>query len=43
MNTVVNYETQDTIAIITLNSPPVNALGQPLRRGIKEAFETAGG
>ncbi|WP_339339736.1 3-hydroxyacyl-CoA dehydrogenase NAD-binding domain-containing protein [uncultured Oceanicoccus sp.] len=41
MNTVVNYETQDTIAIITLNSPPVNGLGQPLRRAIKEAFETA--
>ena len=41
MNTVVNYEIKDTIAIITLNSPPVNGLGQPIRQGIKEAFEKA--
>jgi 3-hydroxyacyl-CoA dehydrogenase len=41
MNTVINYEIKDTIAIITLNSPPVNGLGQPVRQGIKEAFEKA--
>jgi 3-hydroxyacyl-CoA dehydrogenase len=41
MNTVINYEIKDTIAIITLNSTPVNGLGQPVRQGIKEAFEKA--
>jgi 3-hydroxyacyl-CoA dehydrogenase len=41
MNTVVNYEIKDTIAILILNSPPVNGLGQPVRQGIKEAFEKA--
>ncbi|MDG2080082.1 MAG: 3-hydroxyacyl-CoA dehydrogenase NAD-binding domain-containing protein [Pseudomonadales bacterium] len=41
MNTVVNYETKDTIAILTLNSPPVNGLGQPVRKAIQDAFEKA--
>jgi len=41
MNMVVNYETKESIAILTLNSPPVNGLGQPVRQGIKEAFEKA--
>jgi 3-hydroxyacyl-CoA dehydrogenase len=41
MNTVVNYEIKDTIAILTLNSPPVNGLGQPVRQAIKEGFDKA--
>jgi len=41
MNTVVNYQTNDAIAILTLNSPPVNGLGQPVRQALKEAFENA--
>ena len=41
MNTVVNYETNDTIAIITLNSPPVNGLGHPVRQAIQQAFKQA--
>jgi 3-hydroxyacyl-CoA dehydrogenase len=39
MNTVVNYETKDNIAILTLNSPPVNGLGHPVRQGIQQAFK----
>ena len=33
------YEVRDNIAIITLNSPPVNGLGQTVRQGIKASFE----
>jgi len=35
------YEQHDNIAIITLNSPPVNGLGKDLRAAIKAGFETA--
>lgn len=41
MNPLVNYDTNDNVAILTLNSPPINGLGQPVRQGIKEAFEKA--
>jgi 3-hydroxyacyl-CoA dehydrogenase len=41
MNTVVSYQTKDAIAILTLNSPPVNGLAQTVRQGIKDAFEKA--
>lgn len=38
---VVNYEVRDNIAIISLNSPPVNGLGLPLRQGIQQYFYAA--
>jgi len=41
MNTVVHYEVKDTIAILTLDSPPVNGLSHVVRQGIQEAFEKA--
>ncbi|HEY0352019.1 MAG TPA: 3-hydroxyacyl-CoA dehydrogenase NAD-binding domain-containing protein [Enterovirga sp.] len=41
MNDVVDLETQDGIAVVTVNSPPVNALSARVRAGIKEAVERA--
>jgi len=41
MNSSVNYERQDQIALITLKNPPVNALGQAQREGLLRAFHTA--
>ncbi len=41
MNTAVNYEVKDTIAILALSNPPVNGLGQPVRQGIKDGVEKA--
>ncbi|WGH77286.1 3-hydroxyacyl-CoA dehydrogenase NAD-binding domain-containing protein [Jannaschia ovalis] len=35
----VHYETQDGIAVITVENPPVNALGQAVRAGLAEAFD----
>lgn len=35
----VEYEIRDSIAVITLNNPPVNALGQASRAGFIEAFD----
>jgi 3-hydroxyacyl-CoA dehydrogenase len=41
INDVVDLETQDGIAIVTVNSPPVNALSVKVRTGIKAAVEQA--
>lgn len=38
---VVQYEVNDSIGIIKINYPPVNALSQAVRSGIKTAIETA--
>jgi 3-hydroxyacyl-CoA dehydrogenase len=38
--TVVSIGRQDDIAIVTVNNPPVNALGQALRQGLWDAVET---
>ncbi len=38
---IVKYSIQEEIAIISLNSPPVNGLGLKLRTAIKDAFEKA--
>ena len=38
---VVGYEKRGAVAVITLQRPPVNALGQPLRQGIKDRLEEA--
>jgi len=35
----VEYEVRDGIAILTLNNPPVNGLGAPVRTAFKEGFE----
>ncbi|MBL6947712.1 MAG: enoyl-CoA hydratase/isomerase family protein [Rhodospirillales bacterium] len=37
----VEYEVRDGIAVITLNRPPVNALGQAVRKGVADAIECA--
>jgi 3-hydroxyacyl-CoA dehydrogenase len=39
MSDVVNYELVDTIAVITIDSPPVNAMGQAVRQGTWDAFD----
>ena len=36
------YEVRDNIAVIVLDSPPVNGLGQPLRAAIASDFQKAG-
>ncbi len=41
MTSVVNYEVQGQIAVLTLNSPPVNGLGHGLRSDLLNAFEKA--
>ncbi len=41
MAEVVRYETDGDVAVITVNNPPVNALSQPVRAGIKEGVERA--
>ena len=38
---VVGYEQRGAVAVITLQRPPVNALGQPLRQGIKDRLDEA--
>jgi 3-hydroxyacyl-CoA dehydrogenase len=39
---VVKLERSDVIAVITIDSPPVNALSAAVRRGIFDAIKTAG-
>lgn len=41
MNDVVKLERQDEIAVVTVNSPPVNALSAAVRRGILESIKAA--
>lgn len=38
---LAGYEKSNRVAIITLNSPPVNGLSQPLRAGIEEGLYSA--
>ncbi len=42
MTQMVTWEIRDGIAVLTLDNPPVNALGQDLRAGIWQAIEAAG-
>jgi 3-hydroxyacyl-CoA dehydrogenase len=42
VNEVVKLERNDAIAVVTVNSPPVNALSAAVRRGIYEAIKSAG-
>ncbi|MCF8470242.1 MAG: 3-hydroxyacyl-CoA dehydrogenase, partial [Parvibaculum sp.] len=41
INDVTTLETDGEIAIITLNSPPVNALSAPVREGIANGTKQA--
>jgi 3-hydroxyacyl-CoA dehydrogenase len=41
MSELVNYATQGSVAIITINNPPVNALSPGVPEGIKNGIETA--
>ena len=41
MSEVVKLERHDAIAIVTVNSPPVNALSAAVRRGIFENVKAA--
>ncbi|MBT8076240.1 MAG: enoyl-CoA hydratase/isomerase family protein [Gammaproteobacteria bacterium] len=41
MNEVVSLNTLDRVAVIEINSPPVNALSQAVRQGITEKLQAA--
>jgi 3-hydroxyacyl-CoA dehydrogenase len=41
VNDVTTYAVEDGIAVITVDSPPVNALGAAVRQGLAEAVRTA--
>ena len=41
MRESVSYGVRNSVAVLTLNSPPVNAMGQTLRRALKTHLETA--
>jgi len=38
---MVDYEVTDGVGVITVNNPPVNALSQGVRQGLKEGIEKA--
>jgi 3-hydroxyacyl-CoA dehydrogenase len=41
MSEVARYDVRDGIAVITMNNPPVNGLGNALRAGLMEALKRA--
>jgi 3-hydroxyacyl-CoA dehydrogenase len=41
VNEVVDLSNEGDIAVVTVNSPPVNALGAKVRDGLKGAFDQA--
>ena len=41
MNSPVSYEIVDSIGVITVDNPPVNALSHAVRQGILDALRTA--
>lgn len=41
MTTLINYDIRDNVAVITLNSPPVNGLGLGLRAAILDRYQQA--
>lgn len=41
INELINYEIREQVAVITMERPPVNSLGYPLRAGITQAIELA--
>ena len=43
MSEVAPYAVRDGVAVITLNNPPVNGLGNALRAGILQGLQRAEG
>jgi len=43
MSDVMRYELENGVALITIDSPPVNALGWEVRKGVVEGIERAAG
>ena len=43
MSDSVDYEKRGNVSVVTVDNPPVNALGVDVRRGIMEAIERAAG
>ena len=43
MNSVVDLSIEGEVALVTINSPPVNALSQAVREGLKRGVEAAEG
>ena len=41
LTTMVDYNVEQGVAVLTLNNPPVNALSQGVRQGLKEGVEKA--
>ena len=41
MNDIVSYALEDGIAVLTVDNPPVNALGHAVRLGLKDGIERA--
>jgi 3-hydroxyacyl-CoA dehydrogenase len=41
MSNLVHYSVEDGIAVLTVDNPPVNALGHGVRTGLKEGIERA--
>ena len=41
LNEVADLSAEGEIAVLTLNSPPVNALSAPVRDGLAEGFKRA--
>ena len=41
MNSPVNYELVDDIGVVTIDSPPVNALSHAVRQGLLDAIHSA--
>jgi len=39
MSSTVSFTAQGSVGLITINNPPVNALGQSVRQGLIDAFE----
>ena len=42
MNKAVSYSMNGDIAVVTIDSPPVNAVNQAVRAGLKQAAQPAG-
>ncbi len=41
MNSVVTVNMENSVAVITIDNPPVNALSQPVREGLRQAISSA--
>ena len=39
LTSMVDYNVEEGVAVLTLNNPPVNALSQGVRQGLKEGVE----